>query len=199
MSRSPTRLNSNGELEKQCGKCREWWPATPEYFRSRILKRTGWRVIHSPCLACQREYTKSPPQNPSKWTADKVAQLHEEYEAGATLHSLAVKSGCQFQYISVLFHKYGLRTRDNHEAGKLFGGRKPRFTEADVQQWYRDYQSGMSIVMVAKKYGVSDTSISRRFRKHCFAVRSYADAAILLFKRLKDDRRSHPWKDYDDR
>ncbi len=47
------RLDGDGELEKQCTKCGDWWPADNEFFFT-----TGTRAkkkLHSWCKACYLE------------------------------------------------------------------------------------------------------------------------------------------------
>lgn len=48
---TPTRINADGDLEKQCGKCGEWWPFTAEFFSQRYPDRK----LQSPCRACANE------------------------------------------------------------------------------------------------------------------------------------------------
>ena len=46
------RINEDGELEKQCSKCREWWHADTEFFHKHTTKPDG---LHSWCKACMME------------------------------------------------------------------------------------------------------------------------------------------------
>ncbi len=49
----------DGEVEKFCHKCSEWWPATDEYFY-----RSTCKNLRSPCKACidekRRELASKP-------------------------------------------------------------------------------------------------------------------------------------------
>lgn len=49
---TPTRINEDGEVEKQCGVCGDWWPMTPEFFST-----NGTGKLASPCRACKNEIT----------------------------------------------------------------------------------------------------------------------------------------------
>ena len=44
------RINEDGEREKFCPRCKEWWPADKEFFYS-----NGHRGLHSLCKACYIE------------------------------------------------------------------------------------------------------------------------------------------------
>lgn len=54
---TPTRVSADGEVEKQCGKCGEWWPFTAEFFG---YSYPG-RKLQSPCKACAHEHWMSQP------------------------------------------------------------------------------------------------------------------------------------------
>jgi len=45
--RTPTRLNEDGDLEKQCGICGDWW-----YFDDEFFNRNVSGNLASPCKAC---------------------------------------------------------------------------------------------------------------------------------------------------
>lgn len=56
---TPTRINEFGEVEKQCGKCGEWWPLTSEFW----TRGYPHRRLQSPCKACAYEHWMSKPCN----------------------------------------------------------------------------------------------------------------------------------------
>ncbi len=45
-------INEDGELERQCAKCEEWWPADPEFFHRNPRHPRG---LHIYCKACMSE------------------------------------------------------------------------------------------------------------------------------------------------
>jgi len=47
---SKQQVDEDGELERQCSHCHEWWPADSEFFYG--SKRNG---LHSWCKACVLE------------------------------------------------------------------------------------------------------------------------------------------------
>ena len=49
---TPTRMNEDGKLEKQCGVCKEYWPYTAEFYST-----NGTGKLASPCRACKNEIT----------------------------------------------------------------------------------------------------------------------------------------------
>lgn len=49
----PVLRKIDGEIEKLCGHCEEWWPQTDEFF-SFITTRGHY---HSECKACRAEQT----------------------------------------------------------------------------------------------------------------------------------------------
>lgn len=49
---TPVRINEDGELEKQCGVCKEWWPLDSEFFST-----NGTGKLASPCRACKNDIT----------------------------------------------------------------------------------------------------------------------------------------------
>ena len=51
------RLDEDGELERQCFKCEDWWPADREFFFGYIDKK-GKEVLHSWCKACYLEFRR---------------------------------------------------------------------------------------------------------------------------------------------
>jgi hypothetical protein len=61
-SRSTTRLDEDGELEKLCTRCQDWWPATTEFFYADGDKLTAY------CKACWQERRNElhPPKR-KKW------------------------------------------------------------------------------------------------------------------------------------
>lgn len=48
------RINEDGERERQCAKCLEWWPADTEFFYS--TGRKARPKLHSYCKACYLEW-----------------------------------------------------------------------------------------------------------------------------------------------
>ncbi len=48
------RYDEDGELEKQCTQCLDWWPADRDFFGSNPRERNG---LHPHCLACTSERT----------------------------------------------------------------------------------------------------------------------------------------------
>lgn len=46
------RYNEDGELERHCALCDDWWPADREFFGSAPKSFLG---LHSHCLACTSE------------------------------------------------------------------------------------------------------------------------------------------------
>lgn len=78
---TPTRINENGETEKLCGKCGEWWPLTPEFFGRN--PRTG--RLKSPCKACSHEQRVSQPCRVSgcttpRWNSGSVYCREHYYQ-----------------------------------------------------------------------------------------------------------------------
>ena len=53
------RLDEDGEPEKRCSKCGEWWPADNEFFPKRDGSRGG---LYSWCKACCLERAKIKPR-----------------------------------------------------------------------------------------------------------------------------------------
>ncbi|KKL64537.1 hypothetical protein LCGC14_2164010 [marine sediment metagenome] len=54
-------LNGDGELERQCARCNEWWPADTEFYHRNIRHPGG---LHLYCKACmsdarRKSYKKS--------------------------------------------------------------------------------------------------------------------------------------------
>jgi len=47
-----THVNADGEAEKFCPKCREWWPADTEFFHRNPSTPDGLATY---CKACQLE------------------------------------------------------------------------------------------------------------------------------------------------
>jgi hypothetical protein len=47
--------HEEGQLEKRCGRCQEWWPADLEFF---YPKKDGPAGLHSLCKACYGEPRK---------------------------------------------------------------------------------------------------------------------------------------------
>ena len=51
------RLDDDGELERHCPRCDEWWPADNEFF---FTSGTGRKKgLHTWCKACYLEYRKA--------------------------------------------------------------------------------------------------------------------------------------------
>lgn len=48
------RYDEDGELEKQCTRCLDWWPADRDFFGAGPREAKG---LHSHCLACTSERT----------------------------------------------------------------------------------------------------------------------------------------------
>ena len=51
------RLDEDGELERNCCHCKEWWPADREFFYG-YINEEGKEVLHSWCKACWLEYRR---------------------------------------------------------------------------------------------------------------------------------------------
>lgn len=49
------RVNEDGEEEKFCRKCKEWWPADTEFFYSNKSQPDG---LYRYCIACYLEYRR---------------------------------------------------------------------------------------------------------------------------------------------
>jgi len=49
------RQDADGEVERRCPRCGEWWPATTEFFRYRA--RSGVPLV-SYCRACEVEWVR---------------------------------------------------------------------------------------------------------------------------------------------
>ena len=47
------RINEDGELEKFCPRCEEWWPADREFWYT--TGPAGKGKLHSWCKACYQE------------------------------------------------------------------------------------------------------------------------------------------------
>jgi len=57
------RLDEDGELEKLCTKCKEYWPADTEFFYPNSGDLDGiWKM----CKACYQEWRKSHRHNAAK-------------------------------------------------------------------------------------------------------------------------------------
>ena len=51
------RLDGDGQLERQCTKCDEWWPADKEFFYTTgANKESGRDELHPWCKACYQEW-----------------------------------------------------------------------------------------------------------------------------------------------
>jgi hypothetical protein len=55
-SRSAYQLNGDGDIEKRCGKCKEWWPADTEFFYPKASTSGG---LHDWCKACYIHWKES--------------------------------------------------------------------------------------------------------------------------------------------
>lgn len=66
----PTRINEDGEVEKLCGHCLEYWPFDDEFFH-----RNGSGNLSSPCKACRVEITNESRAKRRLKEEDKVVQL----------------------------------------------------------------------------------------------------------------------------
>ncbi len=51
------RLDEDGELERHCSKCGEWWPADREFFFG-YTDQKGKEHLHDWCKACYLERRK---------------------------------------------------------------------------------------------------------------------------------------------
>lgn len=51
------RRDEDGELEKHCPKCDDWWPADREFFFG-YTDKEGNEHLHDWCKACYLEYRK---------------------------------------------------------------------------------------------------------------------------------------------
>ncbi len=51
------RLDEDGNLERFCSDCEEWWPADREFFY-RQSRRGGRAPLHTYCIACYLERVK---------------------------------------------------------------------------------------------------------------------------------------------
>ena len=49
------RINEDGEREKYCPRCQDWWPADKEFF---YTSGKMSRQLHSWCKACYQEWRK---------------------------------------------------------------------------------------------------------------------------------------------
>jgi hypothetical protein len=54
------RIDEDGERERFCAKCQEWWPADREFFYTSRNKKWPWQngkpKLHSWCKACYTEW-----------------------------------------------------------------------------------------------------------------------------------------------
>lgn len=65
MSEPKQRYDDDGDLERRCSKCGEWWPASREFFYS-----CGRKGLHSWCKACVQENDRT---NPGRVEQKRVA------------------------------------------------------------------------------------------------------------------------------
>lgn len=59
------RPDGDGELERYCSICHEWWPADQEFFYHWVDK-DGLLHFHSWCKACYQEYKRKRYQRKKK-------------------------------------------------------------------------------------------------------------------------------------
>ena len=67
--RKRERLDEDGEIERQCSKCEEWWPASAEFFYA------AKGVLHAWCKVCILERNQEPTVK-----AQRVAANERWYE-----------------------------------------------------------------------------------------------------------------------
>lgn len=58
-------------------------------------------------------YPKKTGYRTAKWTRDKVQEMYDDYTSGLSQHQIAAKYHTSQSRISVLFIKYGFKTRKN--------------------------------------------------------------------------------------
>lgn len=102
---TPTRVNDDGECEKQCGRCGEWWPLDILFFR-----RIRGKLV-SPCRACSALWSVTPSVKPKRWTADKIHRMYDDYTSGMTLKQVGEAHGLRGTEVRSLFVKNGLARR----------------------------------------------------------------------------------------
>lgn len=55
MNKRPAdRVNEDGEMERYCSKCREWWPADSEFFYT--TGKAGSGKLMDWCKACYKDW-----------------------------------------------------------------------------------------------------------------------------------------------
>lgn len=94
-------------------------------------------------------------------TEEKVDEWVELYESGSNINEIAELSGFNRNTISKRLQSRGIVLRPG---GK--GNSSGRVTEEMVKEWITQYESGIVLREIAKRYEVSDTTVKNHLKKH---------------------------------
>lgn len=93
------------------------------------------------------------------FTADEVVELVQRYKAGTTTYELAALYGCKRQTISGKLRSAGVMLRMDSPS------------EEQIDEMVRLYESGLSLVRVGDRIGVSARTVLKYLRKRAVRVR----------------------------
>lgn len=71
------RTTDDGDTERYCGRCHEWWPATFDYFHRAGMRFQTW------CKACFLEYQRERPHRPTVRRARATSRVYGQAAPGA--------------------------------------------------------------------------------------------------------------------
>jgi Mor family transcriptional regulator len=91
-------------------------------------------------------------------SAELVQAMYAYYQQGYSL----VDVGQRFHYtdsaVMYIFRRYGLPTRKPRQSHQIR-------VEAETRQMYADYETGLSLEDVGRKYGYAETTVWHRFKR----------------------------------
>ena len=94
-----------------------------------------------------------------------MEQVKSEYKSGMSLSQLARKYGFSAPTIKTRLRESGVRTRSKTHKSNDTKRPKAKTTNLPISQIWFEYESGMKLADLAKKYGVSITTIHRRLKE----------------------------------
>lgn len=106
-----------------------------------------------------------------KFTELDLDAFYELYQGGLTLNEIAQEKGISASYLRTLFEQRGYRLRRR--------GAISNWSSEKVMQLNLDYQSGMSQIELAQKYGVGQSRISYIMRRYGLDTRGFPEAVRL--------------------
>lgn len=106
------------------------------------------------------------------------------YENGIPYSKIAHQMGCHFNPIRKCLVAMGLSIRDKKEAIRLAypEGHPSNKIHVPIEQLKTEYENGESCSTLGKKYGVSNSAISQRFKAIGFRVRTQSEALTNRYK-----------------